>query len=84
MRWHRLGRCFYSSGQFAWMHLHASVPIAEHLEGDLFRVYFSSRDERNRSHTASLVLDINKPTEVLDIDPTPVITPGDLGTFDDS
>ncbi|WP_235964892.1 glycoside hydrolase family protein [Caenimonas soli] len=66
------------------MRSHAAVPIAEALGGDLFRIYFSTRDSANRSHTGSLVLDITRPTQVIEIAPDPVLVPGELGEFDDS
>jgi hypothetical protein len=63
---------------------HAAVPIAEHLLGDIFRIYFSARDAANRSFTGSLVIDLSRPNEILDLASEPVIAPGELGTFDDS
>lgn len=63
---------------------HAAVPIAEHLTGDVYRIYFSSRDVCNRSFTAFLVLDLNQPDKPLDICCEPALSPGDLGCFDDS
>lgn len=83
-RWQKLGRIFAPAGETPWMQSHAAVPIAEHLDNDLFRIYFSSRDERNRSFTGSLVIDITSPTRVLDLSTEPVLTPGALGEFDDS
>jgi len=66
------------------MQSHAAVPIAEHLQGDLFRIYFSSRDAENRSHTGSLTIDLADPTRVIDVSTNPILVPGGLGEFDDS
>jgi hypothetical protein len=82
--WQRLGLVFCPDGQRPWMRTHAAVPIAEHLQGDLFRIYFSSRDVANRSFTGSLVIDLQRPTHVLDLASEPVLAPGELGAFDDS
>ncbi len=82
MRWRKLGRVFAVDGRRPWMLSHASVPIAEPLGNDLFRVYFTSRDDRNRSHTGWFVLDITRPGEVLDLSDEPVLAPGPLGAFD--
>lgn len=66
------------------MQTHASVPIAEHIENDMFNVYFSSRDSQNRSFTGRITIDINHPQRIMDIAKNPVISPGALGAFDDS
>jgi hypothetical protein len=84
MHWKKLGRIFCPVGDVEWMSSHAAVPIAENIGGDYFRIYFSSRDSQNRSHTGCVVIDINNPEEILNISPTPVLSPGNLGEFDDS
>ena len=66
------------------MQSHASVPVAEGLGGNLFRIYFSSRDGFNRSHTGYVVVDIDRPDTIMDLSTTPVLGPGALGEFDDS
>src|SRR5579859_4182967 len=83
-RWRKLGQVFCPSGETDWMQSHASLPIAEHLEGSLFRIYFSARDRFNRSYTGSIVVDILQPRKLLDLSTTPVLAPGELGEFDDS
>lgn len=84
MIWKKIGKVFCPTGEVEWMRSHAAVPIAENIGGDLFRVYFSSRDSSNRSFTSFVIMDIAKPTEILGISATPVLSPGDLGEFDDS
>lgn len=66
------------------MHSHAAVPIAESIGGNLFKIYFSSRDEFNRSYTGYTVIDITSPNQILELSSNPVLTPGGLGEFDDS
>jgi hypothetical protein len=83
-RWRKLGRIFCPTGNAEWMRTHAAVPIAESIGGDLFRIFFSSRDSLNRSHTGFVIIDITKPQQVLSVSSTPVLAPGLLGTFDDS
>jgi hypothetical protein len=84
MKWRKLGRVFCPSGEFEWMQSHAAVPIAEHIEGDLFRIFFSARDSSNRSHTGFVVIDIINPQKILDVSDSPVLSPGRIGEFDDS
>jgi hypothetical protein len=63
---------------------HAAVPTPEHIRADLFRIYFSPRDEKGRSNISYLTIDINEPGRVLDICERPALAPGPIGAFDDS
>ncbi|AKC79637.1 hypothetical protein XB05_13400 [Xanthomonas arboricola] len=83
-RWKKLGLVFEANGQRPWLVSHAAVPIAERIEADLYRIYFSSRDQHNRSVTSWIVIDIRRPQDVLEIASEPVLLPGQLGEFDDS
>jgi hypothetical protein len=84
MKWQKLGLIFCPSGETGWMQSHAAVPIAEKIKDNLFRIYFSCRDKRNRSFTGFIVIDIDYPDQLLDLSTNPVLSPGDLGEFDDS
>ncbi len=83
-KWKKIGRIFCPSGERDWLQSHASVPIAENLEGNIYKIYFSSRDRFNRSYTSYLIIDIEHPFRILDLSSSPVLEPGKLGTFDDS
>lgn len=83
-RWTKIGRIFCPSSEHAWLTTHASVPIAENIHGDYFKIYFSSRDKNNRSFTGNVVIDIKQPHRILELSQTPTLTPGELGEFDDS
>lgn len=65
------------------MQTHASVPFAEPIEGTLCRIYFTPRDKDNRSYIGWLVIDLEKPDRVLELASEPLLTPGELGCFDD-
>jgi hypothetical protein len=83
-KWRKLGRIFFPNGSIDWMRTHASVPIAEHIDGNFFRIYFSSRNYKNQSHTGAIVVDITRPQDVISLSSAPVLSPGRLGEFDDS
>lgn len=83
MKWEKLGRIFKADGQFEWMQTHAALPVPVHVEGDIFRVFFSTRDGGNRSNGAYLDIDIRQPDAILDLSAKPVLEPGQLGLFDD-
>lgn len=84
MKWRKIGLIYNASGENESLAGYAAVPIAEHLEGDVFRIYFSSRDVQNRSFTNFVDVDLNDPSRILQLSEKPVISPGELGAFDDS
>lgn len=82
-RWKKLGRIYQPSGQLDWARSHAANPTPEHVEKDLYRIYFSTRDERNRSSIGYVVIDLKEPQNILSEAIEPVLGPGELGMFDD-
>jgi hypothetical protein len=84
MKWRKIGQIFAPKALVPWMHSHAAVPIVDYVEKDLLKIYYSTRDSLNRSHTAYIIVNINKPTKVVGFSRYPVLKPGNLGAFDDS
>ncbi|MEW5850549.1 MAG: hypothetical protein AB2A00_17315 [Myxococcota bacterium] len=85
MRWTKKGLLFAPASGPAWMISHAAVPFADPLGGDLFRVYFSSRDASSRSYTAYVDVELGEAgARVVDLASQPVLEPGPPGTFDDA
>lgn len=83
MRWRKLGLVFQPDPSKWWMRSHAALPCPIQINEGLYRVYFTSRDERNRSHVGFFDLDLKDPSRVLRVSENPVLTPGPLGYFDD-
>jgi hypothetical protein len=83
VRWRKLGRIFCGDGRYPWMMSHAQTPFAEQIDGDLYRVYFTSRDAHNRSHIGWLDVDITRPDQIARLGETPLVAPGEKGSFDD-
>jgi predicted GH43/DUF377 family glycosyl hydrolase len=84
LTWEKRGLVIRPQPDFRWWRTHAMVPVPEPVAGGVFRVYFSGRDEQNRSHIASVVLDLDRPDKLLDVSREPVLSPGELGCFDDN
>jgi hypothetical protein len=84
MTWRKLGPVYAPDGRKSWMRTHAANPTPEWLGGDRFRIYFSSRDERNRSSISFVELDITDPSTILREADEPVLGPGEPAMFDDS
>lgn len=83
MQWKKIGLIFRPDTRFKWMQTHAALPVANHINGDIFRIYFSSRDKQNRSHIGYFEIDITNPLKILNVSKEPVLAPGPLGYFDD-
>lgn len=83
MKWQRLGHVFVADGQHDWMATHAALPFPLHVQGDIFRIFFTCRNTRQRSHAASLTFDLAK-RAVLDVAQAPLLAPGAPGYFDDA
>ena len=80
--WQKQGLIFKPNNEAGWMKTHAQVPTP--LVGDSFiRVYFSSRPEPNLSLTTFVDLDIENPHNILRLNPSPILDPGQPGTFDE-
>ncbi len=82
MAWIKLGLIYKPTGQFDWSCSHATAPTPLCLGGDIYRIYFSSRDELNRNQVGYIELDINEPREILAVSEKPVIACGEFGYFD--
>ena len=67
-----------------WAKSHMAVPVLEHLHDDIYRAYFCSRDEKNRSQIGFLDFNINAPRNPIRISSSPILKFGELGHFDDS
>src|SRR5678815_3998205 len=84
MKWKKLGRIYQPSGKKEWARSYAANPTAEHIKDDLFRIYFSTRDDKNRSSIGWIVIDLKEPGKILEEAADPVLSPGELAMFDDS
>lgn len=84
MSWRRLGRIFVPAGSEPWARSHAALPVPVHLDGEVFRVFYSARDADNRSHVGWADVEVSETPRVVASARAPVLTPGEDGSFDDS
>jgi hypothetical protein len=82
--WTKAGLVITPQQELWWMRTHAMIPTVEQLDFPLVKVYFSGRDEKNRSHIGYAVLDMDRNGALVDFSPEPVLGLGELGTFDDN
>jgi len=84
MKWEKQGRIIDTSHRKDWMVTYAMVPTVDHLHDDVFRIYFSNRDNSNRSLIGYADIDLIHPKEGIVFAEKPVLGLGELGCFDDN
>jgi len=84
MEWNKKGFLFKPDATKWWMLTHAMIPTAEKISEDQYKIYFSGRDNQNRSQIGYFILDLKNGAKVTAISDEPVLSPGRLGTFDDN
>lgn len=80
---HKLGLLVGGPPPVDWATTHASVPFATAPEDGSLRLFFSSRDEQGRSHVGYANIDLEQRV-VTDYSAEPLLSPGELGAFDDN
>jgi hypothetical protein len=83
VRWRKLGLVFAPPTELPWVRTHAQLPFAEPIEDGRHRIHFSSRDELGRARIGSVVVDLETPSQLLELRKSPEIELGPLGAFDD-
>jgi hypothetical protein len=58
MSWEKLGHVFQINEQDEFLKTHASNPLPVHLDGDIYRVFYSGRDAYNKSSVGYVDIDI--------------------------
>lgn len=79
--WQKHGLIFRPDTSQSWMRSHAAVPTPLHMRDGIYRVFFSGRDDQNRSHVGFFDVDLNAPDYPV-TPPQLALEPGPLGCFD--
>lgn len=79
-RWRKLGRIFEPRALHPKLSSHAANPLAIPLGGDLFRIYYSGRDDRNRSSVGYLDFDLSR-REIVYVHDRPAVEHGPEGSY---
>ena len=58
MKWKKLGQIYHAKAIDSYLLTHAANPLAVKLENDVFRVYFSGRNEKQKSSIGFVDIDI--------------------------
>ena len=83
--WNKKGLLITPQKNLMWMNSHAMLPTLHHINGNIYRVYFSGRDKQNRSLIGYAEVEIIKDNlKVLKYSNTAVLSIGERGCFDDN
>ena len=82
MVWSQVSQIYAPDGNKSWSRSHAQAPTAIKLDS-FIRVYFGTRDAKNKSRTGFVDLNLQDPTKILRVSETPVLDLGEPGTFDE-
>ncbi|MBN1187427.1 MAG: hypothetical protein JXB49_34440 [Bacteroidales bacterium] len=80
MKWHKLGRLFCPQSNHPKLLSHASNPLAVKIEGDLYRIFYSGRDSRNRSSVGFVDIDICE-RKIIHFKNDPIVEHGPEGSY---
>jgi len=83
-RWKKLGLIIKPDTSKFWSKTHCMIPTPMDLGNGLYKIFYSGRDELNRSHIGFSIIDLSKNYKIIDESNDPVLSPGELGCFDDN
>jgi predicted GH43/DUF377 family glycosyl hydrolase len=83
MKWIKKGILYKPNSKFKWQNSHAALPSVIHLNDDIYRVFFTSRDSNNHAYVGFFDWEIGVPGKIINISNNPVLSPGKWGYFDD-
>ena len=85
MRWEKKGLIFDPQNNSSdWIKSYAAVPVADLIDDQTLRIYFSTRDEKGRSLTTFIEVVPDTPEKITYVHNAPILPLGELGTFDDN
>ena len=83
MQWEKRGLIFTNRKDREWSRSHATAPTPFLLNNEVLRLYYTARDEHQRSRISFIDVRADNPSEILYEHDKPVIELGGLGAFDD-
>jgi hypothetical protein len=77
------GLIFNSEGKYDWSRSYAVGPVVDIVNDKIWRIYYTTRDEKNRSRPSFIEVEAGNPQNILYIHDKPLLDIGKIGTFDD-
>lgn len=82
MLFNKKGIIFKPDNSKYWQNSHAALPTLLKLTDSTYRVFFTSRDNDNKTYVGCFDWSAENPLEVFNVSENPVLLPGKLGCFD--
>lgn len=82
--WEKLGLLVKPNKSLFWSKSHCMIPTPYDMGKGLIKLFYSGRDERNRSHIGYSIVNLNDNCKIVESSTNPVLSPGKLGCFDDN
>lgn len=79
-RWHKLGQLYAPPGTHPKLRSHAANPLPVRLSGDVYRIFFSGRDQQNRSSVGAVDINLERRVVVAEHE-APFLEHGPVGSF---
>ncbi len=83
-KWQKLGRICRPLKNSFWTKSYCMLPTPLKLSFDKFRIFYSSRNIKNQSYISFTDIEIKDKIRVIGHAKRPVLSPGELGCFDDN
>ena len=83
-KWIKKGLFFEPNHSLFWSKTHCMIPTPFFIDEGLIKLFYSGRDNQNRSHIGYITVDLKKNCKIIDQSFEPVLSPGKLGCFDDN
>ena len=82
--WKKKSLIFKITTKKSWMRTHAALPFADKVKGKKYRIYFSSRDSKNRASIGFIELNLENMQKITKISNKPILSRGKKGSFDEN
>src|SRR5689334_21817844 len=83
MKWQKQGLIFNVDNNAEWMNSYACGPVVDMIDNHVWRIYFTTRDTKNRSRPTYIEVAAGNPKEILYAHNKPLLELGKIGTHDD-
>ncbi len=83
MQWIKRGLIYQPNQKYEWNQSHAAVPVVDKVSEEIWRIYYATRDQKNRSRISFIEVEAGQPGNILYEHNEPIFNLGKLGTFDD-
>jgi hypothetical protein len=81
--WSKAGLIFHAYKDEQFIDGYAMVPTLDQVSEKVYKLYFAFRNKQNQSFISFCIIDLET-LKIIDTADSPILSPGDLGTFDDN